>query len=69
MGKEWDPEDLIDAVDSAKPPKNKKDEDAIEGLMRAICTKVRNGAPIPAAYKKDYGETWDHVAIQLWRNT
>ncbi len=69
MGKEWDPEDLIDAVSSATPPTNKKDADAIEGLFRAICTKIRNKAPIPAKHQNDYGDTWDHVAIELWRNT
>lgn len=69
MGKEWDPEELIDAVNSATPPENKKEEDAIEGLLRAICTKVRNKAPIPKNYKKDYKDTWDHVAIELWRKT
>lgn len=69
MGKEWDPEDLIDAVRSATPPTSKKDEDAIEGLFRAICTKVRKGAPIPPKHQKEFGETWDHVAIELWRNT
>lgn len=69
MGKEWNPEDLIDAVSNATPPTTPKDNVVIEGLFRAICTKVRKGAPIPQRHQKEYGETWDHVAIELWRNT
>lgn len=69
MGKEWDSEALIDEVNSAQPPKNSKDRKKIEGLLRAICTKVRNKSPIPAVYKKDYYEKWDYVIIELWRNT
>jgi hypothetical protein len=69
MPAEWDAEKLIDAVQQATPPTNKAETDAVEGLLLAVCTKIKNGTSVPAKYTKIYHDNWAYVQMELWRNT
>lgn len=69
MPAEWDAEKLIEAVEKSTPPTTKAETDVVEGMLLAICTKLKNGTPIPAKYAKRYHDTWAYAMLELWRNT
>ena len=66
MPKVWDAAKLIDAVEHLTPS---TPEVEAEGLLLAICTKLKNNTPIPRQYAKVYHRTWHYVMLTLWRNT
>lgn len=69
MPAEWDGEKLIEAVKQLSPPTTSEEATAIEGLLLAICTKLKNGTPVPAKYANEYKDNWAYVQLDLWRYT
>lgn len=69
MPKEWDAEKLIEAVKQVSPPTTSQEINKIEGLLLAICTKLKNRTPVPAKYATEYKNNWAYVQLDLWRYT
>ena len=71
MPKEWDPIDLINAVEALTPQSSQSE---IEGKFLAIQTKIEKGTPIPKHYrripnKQNGYRHWADVLTQIWRQT
>ncbi len=66
MANEWDPIDLIKAVEDVVAGSTTHDQ---EGLLLALCTKIKNGCPFPQMFSQKYRSRWDYVLLDLWRYT
>ena len=71
MPKEWDPVDLIKAVEALTP---KSTDSEVEGKFLAIQTKIEKSVRIPRALRRIPGKQkgyrhWADVMTQVWRQT